>query len=148
MLADSIDTNQRLYPCPIPLERPFSIGRLILAGGSALFVTTVLAAGSLLTGVDSIQAKWNIATNHTNTLESIDREDEVIQKKDQRYITQSYGLTLQGYKCNPSVEPDFPNVDQWAKENEPNPVYSGDGFHVGQVEADGTYSHFGYCHRR
>ena len=132
-----------LYPSPIPQEKPVSM--------SVVYGLVVGSVGCLLLAASSLTVAYNdfqrtVAGRYDAraAIEDINLESKVNQAEFERYAEMGDSMTLNGYNCNPEEKPLFDSLP-WAKPDEVRAVFSADDYHVGNIEPDGTYNHFGYC---
>jgi hypothetical protein len=137
--------EQAIAAHPSQLPREKGVSGFVLYG---LFgvgaIALLLGAASLSVAYNTLAFKADVRADHSAGLAQIDRDSQTNKALFERYAEMGDSMTLNGYNCNAAERPLFDAVP-WAKADETRAVYSADDYHVGNVNPDGTYTHFGYC---
>jgi hypothetical protein len=138
-----VESSIAQNPSQIPVEK--GLNMVVVYGLFGVALTTLLVSAATLFGAaDTLQGYATYDLSQQATLEQINKESEVRQALFERYAQEGEGVSLSGYYCDPATPPVF-DYKPWAREGQNWPVYSGDGYHIGDILPDGTYTHFGVC---
>lgn len=80
---------------------------------------------------------------HAQQLDEVQRASALQQEKFNAFAATGTGMTVRGYRCDPTNPPDF-DPKPWARSTD-LPVWSEDNYNVGEITPEGYYRHFGVC---